>query len=89
MSQAPAWIERAEDLERRGLANPHGLNNSKQLREQLRKRIQERTYALGRYRSWRSKGGGRNSFPDHELRWVVAMFARSSKKDKETAQAVE
>ena len=57
--------------------------------EQLRKRIQERTYALGGYRSWRSKGGGRNSFPDHELHWVVAMFARSSEKDKETAQAVE
>eukprot|EP00439_Symbiodinium_sp_Y106_P026805 s6325_g3.t1 len=59
------------------------------MREQLRKSIQERTCALGRYRSWRSKGGGRNSFPDHELHWVVAMFARCSKKDKETAQPVE
>ena len=48
-----------------------------------------RTYALGRYRSWRSKCGGRNSFPDHELHWVVAMFSRSSKQDQETAQAVE
>ncbi|CAE7190767.1 unnamed protein product, partial [Symbiodinium sp. KB8] len=63
IQEAPAWIERAEEL--------------------------ERTYALGRYRSWRSKCGGRNSFPDHELHWVVAMFSRSSKQDQETAQAVE
>ena len=74
MSQAPAWIERAEDLERRGAANPDGLNSSKQMRKNLQARIRERTYALDRYRSWRSKGGGRNSFPDHELHWVVASF---------------
>ena len=89
VSQAPAWIERAEDLERRGAANPDGLNSSKQMRKNLQARIRERTYALDRYCSWRSKGGGRNSFPDHELHWVVAMFSRTSKKDQETAQAVK
>ena len=89
MSQAPAWIERAKDLEQRGAANPDGLNSSKQMRQNLQARIRERTYALDRYRSWRSKGGGRNSFPDHELHWVVAMFSRTSKKDQETAQAVK
>ncbi|OLP80825.1 hypothetical protein AK812_SmicGene38710 [Symbiodinium microadriaticum] len=89
IQEAPAWIERAEDLERRGAANPDGLNSSKQMRKNLQARIRERTYALDRYCSWRSKGGGRNSFPDHELHWVVAMFSRTSKKDQETAQAVK
>ena len=76
-------------MEQRGAANPDGLNSSKQMRQNLQARIRERTYALDRYRSWRSKGGGRNSFPDHELHWVVAMFSRTSKKDQETAQAVK